>query len=291
MNREYYFSIADVKLLFRHEKECDVTESFQPFLIEGNGTYEIEFQEVSELHPIKGKMVHTSRSFCVLEDSGEFRRYFYDGLNDNYLYASGSYDWDNKKILIEYIPYGYQFLNETGNSFFHIAWEAILMNENRMMLHSSCINTEYGGILFSGVSGAGKSTQAELWCRYENATLINGDRTILYPAENGWLGYGSPYAGSSRCYKNEKCDIKAIVFLEKESANAARKMGTAEAFRKIYSCMLINSWDQKFVTKACEFITKLVQEIPVYELSCRPDKDAVVCLKKILLEGTEYETE
>ena len=74
------------------------------------------------------------------------------------------------------------------------------------------------GLLFSGPSVIGKSTQAALWERH-GARLLNGDRTVLGPGPAGWTAWGSPYAGSSRCFCSEQRTIGAIVVLEQAPAD------------------------------------------------------------------------
>lgn len=285
-NTNHCFSISDIRISVKSDYEYKMEDNFESFLCDELYDYQVEFKEISKLPVKPGKMIYKSRNFCVSEENA-FKRYFYDGLNNDYYYAVGTYNWSQKHILIEYIPYAYQFINEISNSFFHIALEALLMNENRMILHSTCIDTLIGGLLFAGESGAGKSTQTDLWCKYENGYLINGDRTIICN-NSGYLGYGSPYAGSSKCYKNESCKITAIIFPKKAKINSVRKLSSSEAFKKIYSCMVINSWDKVFVSKTCDFVMNLINDIPVYELSCTMDKDAVDCLKKRLMEDVRY---
>ena len=89
----------------------------------------------------------------------------------------------------------------------------MLWNKTNDLCMHALIETAYGGILFSGVSGAGKTTQAELWMQWEQARQINGDRPILVSKViREWLGCGSPYAGSSECYINECIPIKDHYF-------------------------------------------------------------------------------
>ena len=56
------------------------------------------------------------------------------------------------------------------------------------------------GILFSGPSGIGKSTQAALWQRYAGAEIVNGDRALVRP-DTGTVS-GVFYAGTSGISRN-----------------------------------------------------------------------------------------
>lgn len=56
----------------------------------------------------------------------------------------------------------------------------ILADAGMLVLHSAYIVTRQGeGILFSGPSGIGKSTQAALWQHYGAAQTVNGDRALV----------------------------------------------------------------------------------------------------------------
>lgn len=153
-----------------------------------------------------------------------------------------------------------------------------------MILHASFVSTRYGGLLFSGVSGIGKSTQADLWQRYEGAELLNGDRTVLRRIDGVWTAFGSPYAGSSNCFVNESRPVRAIVLLSQGSACSLRRLSPAAAFRGLYAGMTVNLWDDRYVARVCDLLAAL--DVPVYALTCTPDRAAVDCLKAEL----EHET-
>lgn len=175
-----------------------------------------------------------------------------------------------------------RFLNQSGNTFFHIGLEQIMVREQRLIFHAACIETIYGGILFTGPSGAGKSTQADLWIKHRNAFLINGDRPILSVDESGWKAWGSPYAGSSRCYVNKSCDIRAIVRVVQDSENKVVKLKGSNAFSTVFSGVTVNDWSREDVHMASELVIHLINSIPVYELHCTKSKEAIEILETVL---------
>ncbi len=280
---DWSFSIAGLHLDFHSAQPMVMVKSFSPFVAASQSGYEVFFEEVEILKLPKTECLHEGISSCVYADGEGYCRVFRDGAHpDKPVYGMANYDWKRKRIDISYLSWGKRFVKEIGSCFFHIAWEALLMHENRMMLHSACVETPFGGLLFTGVSGAGKSTQAALWCEHGGGRLINGDRTILHKEENGWMGYGSPYAGSSKCYVNEGIGVRAIVAVKKAETNEVRRLPLKEAFRTVLSGLTVNSWDREFVSKACDFALAIVSEVPVYELSCTPDRNAVEALQAAL---------
>lgn len=67
------------------------------------------------------------------------------------------------------------------------------IRQNIVQFHSSLVQWQYHGIMFIGPSGIGKTTQAELWQRYQNADIINGDLVFVQKKEEEFLGWGSPW--------------------------------------------------------------------------------------------------
>lgn len=289
------YIIAGIHIQMQHLHSISVTENFKPFLDEPSESkmideplYVVNFSEVPSLPEIQGTFQVKEQEFSVVIDDEEkrFVRCFFDQTKKGQIYAMSWFSPERKEIQVDYLPCGKQFFKESGNSFFHIGWENVLIKEQRIILHAACIDTPLGGILFSGPSGIGKSTQADLWCKYTESKLLNGDRPILGKEDNRWYAYGSPYAGSSKCYVNDKCPIRAIVVLRKEGDCPIRRLKGIEAFKKIFSELIINSWDASFVTEASELARKLIMEIPVYEMVRVPNSSAIETLQnKIAEEG------
>ena len=191
------FTIAEISICLKSMFSLEMSESFSKFeemnQKDSDHRYLAEFREVTSLNVPAGKEVFRERSTSVcLATDGSFYRLFrkYSGEKDTY--AVGYYDWNNRYIRIEYISIGRNQFESVQAAFGHIAWETLLMQENRIMLHASFMQTPYGDIAFSGPSGIGKSTQGELWLRYGHAKLLNGDKLVLHRKQGEWIGYGSP---------------------------------------------------------------------------------------------------
>ena len=217
--------------------------------------------------------------FCSVSrnDAGQLQKFFFDNADD--IYTVTTYDSDGCRVWIEYPPARDPDLQ---NCFYCLGFEEHLLHRDKLCLHASFVETPLGGILFSGVSGIGKSTQADLWCRYRNARQINGDRPILSKELNGWFGWGSPYAGSSKVYVNDCCPISAIILLKQENVCTLRRLPPAEAFRAVWPGLTVHSWDPAFVERASALAIDLVSTVPVYEFGCTPDEEAVNYLEQAL---------
>lgn len=270
---KWFYQIADIDFTIDIPWNVKENDSFLPFKRkeEAKDSYHIYVNKIDSISFNKEEIIFENNGFAIYKQENNIIKVFHDNMKDKNIYAYVEEE-KNKEITIYCISP--EYIHDMNGLFFHIGLENVLLKENKFYYHSCCVKTEWGGILFSGMKGSGKSTQGNLWCKYTNSSIINGDKTILCKEEN-WVGYGSPYAGSSKVYVNDKCTIKAIVMLKKAPVCTIRKLSKAEAFKNIYSQIIINIWNDEFIHKACDFASMLIKDIDVYEFSCTPDQNAV----------------
>ena len=159
--------------------------------------------------------------------------------------------------------------------------ETVLIKRNAFLLHSSVVMYEGKTVLFCGPSGVGKSTQAQLWQDHLGATVLNGDRCVIMEKDGIFYGGGSPLAGSSNIYHPEQAPIAAIFLPEHAPENRVSRLGFA-ALAPLMSQTLLNSWDSRFMEQLAELYQNLLAQVPIYRLSCRPDRQAVILAKEAL---------
>lgn len=168
-----------------------------------------------------------------------------------------------------------QMLTAIGN-------EELFLHFGRAVLHSSCVETDGQAVLFSGVSGIGKSTQAALWEKYADAGVKNGDRTLLYRKDGKEFAGGLPYAGSSGICSNFALPVRAIVFLGQAKQNCICRMDKTAAVRHILSQLPVPRWSGSAIGNAMDTAIRIADAVPVYALDCLPDRSAVELLRQTL---------
>lgn len=276
------FRIADLNFEIHSDVDPHCDTAFLDFVGKGSADFSLVFEETNVLEPIEGTLVAQETGFAVFQTETD---YVYQYVDTNYNpYAISRVAWDERTVRIQYLREGLRHISHTNGAFFHVRWEDLLLHAQRLILHACCVETKYGGILFSGPSGIGKSTQGQLWCQHEHAEVINGDRPILHKDQGQWFAYGSPYAGSSKCHKNKRTSVRAIVLLAQAKVCSIRKLEKAEAFRKAFAQATLSAWNPDSVNRGCEILEALIRDVPVYELTCTPDVRAVELLKKTLEE-------
>ena len=166
------------------------------------------------------------------------------------------------------------------------AFHRQLLLRDACVLHASYVDIGGEAILFTGPSGIGKSTQAELWTRYAGAQVINGDRAVLRKQDGRWHVFGYPACGTSGICINRTLPLKAIVVLSQAAENQVRKLSAAEKVRALVSATELYPWDHEEIDMALTIAQNLAMDVPILKLCCRPDQEAVEVLKNYLEENT-----
>lgn len=136
--------------------------------------------------------------------------------------------------------------------------DLVLLLFNRIIMHASVVEYQNQAILFSGPSEIGKSTQANLWKKYMNADILNGDRATIDISKDITNVYGSPYAGSSKIYRNESAPIKAIILLKQGEKNSIRQLVGMELYRNMFPRFSLARWDDKLSNISMNIIEEII---------------------------------
>lgn len=150
-----------------------------------------------------------------------------------------------------------------------------LSTRHAIEMHSSLVDINGKGIMFLGPSGIGKTTQAELWMKYRDAEIINGDMVFVKQEPECFLGCGSPWHGSSPYCLNKQVPLSALIVLKQSNGNSIRRLTGFEMVSSVMSSVFFPTWYKEGHEAVCKTFDALLRSVPVYELSCRPDEEAV----------------
>ena len=154
-----------------------------------------------------------------------------------------------------------------------------------LQLHSSLISVNDRGLMFLGPSGIGKTTQAELWNKYRDALIINGDVVFVQETENAFLGWGTPWHGSSPYCENTSVPVHAMIVLKQAQENSIRELSGFEKVTAVSNSVFYPQWLENGMELCLETLDHLLSSVPVYELFCRPDEDAVRITEEAVFGG------
>lgn len=185
-------------------------------------------------------------------------------------------DWTNVKICR-----GYN--GKYSEELMITAVYSKLCESNTLLIHASFVDWNGEGVIFTGPSGIGKTTQAELWEKYLGATVINGDKVFVRAYDNGVYGYGAPWSGSSPYCLNKKSVLKGIVVLLQSNKNSIKRLDSVEATASVLPHIFMHHWDERCVENVLATFEKILKKVPVWLLECKPDEEAVNITKEAVL--------
>lgn len=148
--------------------------------------------------------------------------------------------------------------------------------------HSSLVDWNGSGILFLGPSGIGKTTQAERWAKYRGADIINGDLVFVQQTDDGFLGWGTPWHGSSPYCINRAVPLKALVVLKQSKENRIRELTGFEKVSEVSNNVFYPTWLDDGMELCTEILNNLLLKLPVYRLDNRADEEAVELVEQAI---------
>ena len=132
-------------------------------------------------------------------------------------------------------------------------------------------------------SGIGKSTQAEIWMDMTNAIPINDDKPFLHITKTKTTAYGSPWNGKHGLGYNIHGTVRAIFALRQGTEPAIRRLDPEEALPVLLS-QCPRPRDEDLLLKTIGLAATLAKQIPIFELRCARNDQAVRLAYRTLLE-------
>lgn len=171
------------------------------------------------------------------------------------------------------------------SSLIRIAYSQAVLYRDAVSIHASAVCCENRAFLFMGKSGTGKSTHSALWLKYIQGTeLLNDDNPTLRIVDGKVYAYGTPWSGKTPCYKSLFYPVGGMVRLKQAPVNRFFRQQEVEAFIALFpGCSVIH---QDAELRACLYDTliRMVEQVPVGVLECRPDEEAALLCRNMLLQ-------
>jgi hypothetical protein len=139
------------------------------------------------------------------------------------------------------------------------------------LVHASSAIRGGKAFLFSGVSGAGKTTISRL--APPDATLLTDEISYVRHEGAHYVACGTPFFGElARAGANESAPISAFFLLEKGPQNSIELIPTAEAIRRLLRNILFFADDPALVELVFQSACEFVSSVPIQRLTFFPDQ-------------------
>ncbi len=146
----------------------------------------------------------------------------------------------------------------------------MLANEHGFLLHGASAIRNGKAFVFSGVSGAGKTTISRL--APQDVTLLTDEISYLRAEGSGFRAFGTPFSGElARIGEDVSAPLSALYLLAKGPDNKIEPVRSAEAAQAIMRNILFFAEDAKLVKQLFETAVQFVSRIEVSRLTFFPD--------------------
>jgi hypothetical protein len=147
-----------------------------------------------------------------------------------------------------------------------------LAKQGGFLVHAASAIRNGKAFLFSGISGAGKTTISRL--APPDATLLTDEISYVRRLGDGYVAYGTPFAGElAEPGENVQAPIATLFFLEQGPENRIEDVGSASvAARALLRNILFFAHDAELVDQVFASALDFVQRVAVKRLTFLPDE-------------------
>jgi len=156
------------------------------------------------------------------------------------------------------------------DSVLRIVHTLLLARQGGFLLHASSAIRNGRAFLFSGVSGAGKTTMARL--APPDAALLTDEISYVTRQEGRYFAVGTPFFGElARVGENLQAPVEALYLLAKGPENKIEPIEGADAVRGLLGNILFFARDPEFVKMVFDAAFDFVSHVPVRRLTFVPN--------------------
>jgi hypothetical protein len=148
-------------------------------------------------------------------------------------------------------------------------------------LHACAVIDSAGnGHLFTGQSGAGKTTIARLWEQERGAQVLSDDRIILRRLGGKLWLYGTPWHGEAKLSCPTRVPLTHVYFLRHGQQNELITQPAAEALGRLFTCSFPPFYNRQALDFTLDFLAQVVAAVPCDELRFLPDRRVLACIRQ-----------
>jgi len=171
-----------------------------------------------------------------------------------------------EQSALSYAPYA-------TDTLLRVVHSIALAERGGFLLHAASALRNGRVFLFSGVSGAGKTTLSRL--APPDVRVLTDEISYVLPDSRGYRAYGTPFAGElARIGENVSAPVAGLYLLEKAQSNFLLTADDTSVFRALLRNVLFLSNDEDLVRMIFESCIHFVSTMPAYRMHFTPDARA-----------------
>jgi hypothetical protein len=155
------------------------------------------------------------------------------------------------------------------DSVLRILHTLVLAREGGFLVHASSAIRNGRAFLFSGVSGAGKTTMARL--APPDVVVLTDEASYVTRSDHKYFAAGTPFFGElARVGANERAPIEGLYLLAKGFENKIEPIAGAEAVRALLRNILFFAREPDFVEMVFDAALAFIDRVPIRRLTFAP---------------------
>lgn len=157
------------------------------------------------------------------------------------------------------------------DSLLRIVHTLMLARQGGFLVHAASAIRGGKAFIFSGVSGAGKTTISRL--APPDATLLTDEISYVRREGSRYLAFGTPFAGElGKVGENRSAPIAGFFLLAKSVRNKIEPVGPAKALQSLLRNILFFSDDPALVELVFQSAYEFASVVPIQQLAFFPDQ-------------------
>lgn len=146
----------------------------------------------------------------------------------------------------------------------------VLAREGGFLMHAASAIRNGRAFLFTGPSGAGKTTMARL--APDDVAVLTDEVSYVRDEADRYRAYGTPFAGElARSGENQSAPLDAVYLLVQGRENRVEDVAAADAARSVLANILFFAEDAELVRAVFRSALAFVERVPVRRLTFLPD--------------------
>jgi hypothetical protein len=234
-----------------HEQIADRYAGFVGSMRFAHFEFDIDLYEPSDPPPADDGLKVTFNEGNWLLQRGDFRACWNPDARHGYIHQANN-------------PYA-------CDSLLRIVHTLILAKQGGFLVHAASAIRGDKAFIFSGVSGAGKTTISRL--APPGATLLTDEISYIRREGGQYRAFGTPFAGElGKVGENRSAPIARFFLLEKGPQNSVEPVGPTEGVQRLLRNILFFAEDPALVELVFQSAFEFASSVPIQRLVFFPDQ-------------------
>jgi hypothetical protein len=157
------------------------------------------------------------------------------------------------------------------DSLLRVLLTRVLVPRGGFLLHAATVVRDARAYVFTGRSGAGKSTIASLSPR---GSVLTDEISLLRRCEGGWHAYGTPFWGEFRAAgSNRHFPVAGVYALAQSRVNRLEPFSRKQSLRSLLPNVLFFDTDRQLTDDLLQLVTAFTEQVSFQRLHFRRRPD------------------